>query len=179
MDKWYVIRTATNKEKECKEKIENEIKLTKVGDLVRQIVIPLEKTVQLRQGKKIITTRNHYPGYVLIETDSTALPELSVIFKHVNYVIGFLGKENPTPLKQAEIETIMGRMDELQGQEPIIINKFMIGEMVKVIDGPFSNFLGKVSDFNKDKDKLKINVFVFGRETPIELNVLQVTKELD
>lgn len=177
MEKWYVIRTATNKEKECKEKIENEIKFTKIAEYVKQIVIPLEKTVQLRQGKKIITTRNHYPGYVLIEVDPIALPELSHIFKPINYVIGFLGKDKPTCLRQSEIDTILGRMDELQGQEPIIINKFTIGEIVKVIDGPFNEFLGKVAEFNQDKNKLKINVSVFGRETPIELNPLQVTKE--
>lgn len=178
MEKWYVIRTATNKEKECKDKIENEIKFTKIGDMVKQIVIPLEKTIQLRQGKKVITTRNHYPGYVLIETDTLALPELASIFKHVNYVIGFLGKNTPIALKPSEIETILGRMDELQGQEPIIINKFIIGEMVKVVDGPFSNFLGKVAEYNEDKNRLKINVSVFGRETPIELNTLQVSKEI-
>lgn len=178
MVKWYVIRTATNKEKECKEKIENEIKFTKVADLVKQIVIPLEKTIQLRKGKKIITTRNHYPGYVLIEVDPIALPELSHIFKPINYVIGFLGKDTPTSLRQSEIDTILGRMDELQGQEPIILNKFNIGEMIKIIDGPFNNFVGTVSEFNQDKNRLKINVSVFGRETPIELNTLQVTKEI-
>lgn len=179
MEKWYVIRTATNKEKECKEKIENEIRYLSLNKYIKQIVIPLEKTVQLRKGKKVITTRNHYPGYVLIETDPTALPELASIFKHINYVIGFLGKDTPISLKQVEIDTILGRMDELQGQEPIIINKFNNGDAVKVVDGPFNSFIGKIIDFNKDKDKLKVNIFIFGRETSIELNSLQVTKKLD
>lgn len=178
MVKWYVIRTATNKEKECKDKIENELRHTDLNNYIKQIVVPLEKTIQLRKGKQIITTRNHYPGYILIETDILALPELSVIFKGVKFVIGFLGKDNPIALKPKEIETILGRMDELQGQTPIVLNSYMIGETVKVIDGPFKDFIGKVSEYYKDKNKLKVNVAVFGRETPIDLNILQVTKEI-
>ena len=178
MEKWYVIRTATNKEKECKEKIENQIKFTDLEKLVTRLVIPFEKVVQLRKGKKIITTRNHYPGYVLIECDSTALGELTHVFKPINYVIGFLGKEHPVSLKQAEIDSMLGRMDELQGVEPIIVNSFIKGESIKVVDGPFKDFIGRVVDFNQDKNKLKINVLVFGRETPLDLTPLQVTKEL-
>lgn len=177
MEKWYVIRTATNKEKECKEKIENQIKYTNIETLVKRLVIPFEKVVQLRKGKKIITTRNHYPGYILIECDETALGELTVIFKPINYVIGFLGRPHPIALKQHEIDGMLGRMDELQGVEPIIINKFIKGETIKVIDGPFKDFIGKVVDYNEEKSKLKINVLVFGRDTPIDLNPLQVSKE--
>lgn len=178
MVKWYVIRTATNKEKECRDKIENAIKFTNIDGLVNRIVVPLEKVVQNRKGKKVITTRNHYPGYVLIECESTALGELSSIFKPINYVIGFLGKEQPIALKQSEIEHMLGRMDEIQGVEPVVLNVFSNGETVKVVDGPFKDFIGKVVEFNEDKNKVKVNVLVFGRDTPIDLDALQVTKEL-
>lgn len=178
MEKWYVIRTATNKEKECRDKIENAIRFTNIESLVKRIIVPLEKTVQLRKGKKVITTRNHYPGYVLIECDSAALGELGSIFKPINYVIGFLGKDRPVALRQDEIEHMLGRMDELQGEEPVILNTFLKGETVKVTDGPFKEFIGKIVEFNEEKNKVKVNVLVFGRETPIDLDALQVTKEL-
>ena len=178
MEKWYVIRTATNKEKECKDKIENAIRFTNIEVLVNRLVVPLEKVVQMRKGKKVITTRNHYPGYVLIQCDSTALGELSNIFKPINYVIGFLGKDHPIALKQHEIEHMMGRMDELQGVEPVIVNSFLKGETIKVVDGPFKDFIGKIIEFNEEKHKVKVNVLVFGRDTPIDLDALQVTKEI-
>ena len=178
MEKWYVIRTATNKEKECRDKIENSIRFTNIEPLVKRLVVPLEKVVQLRKGKKVVTTRNHYPGYVLIECDSTALGELSSIFKPINYVIGFLGKDHPIALKQHEIDHMLGRMDEIQGMEPVVLNTYIKGETIKVVDGPFKDFIGKISEFNQDKGKVKVNVLVFGRETPIDLDVLQVSKEL-
>ena len=178
MEKWYVIRTSTNKEKECKDKIENAIRYTNIEPLVKRLVVPLEKVVQLRKGKKIVTTRNHYPGYVLIECESTALGELSSLFKPINYVIGFLGKEHPIALKEHEIEHMLGRMDEIQGLDPIILNTYIKGETIKVVDGPFKDFIGKIVDFNQEKNKVKVNVLVFGRETPIDLDALQVTKEL-
>ena len=178
MEKWYVIRTATNKEKECKDKIENAIRFTNIESLVKRLVVPLEKVVQLRKGRKVITTRNHYPGYVLIECEPTALGELSSLFKPINFVIGFLGKENPIALKQHEIEHMLGRMDEIQGMEPVIVNTYIKGETVKVVDGPFKDFIGKVAEFNDEKGKVKVNVLVFGRETPIDLDILQVSKEL-
>lgn len=178
MEKWYVIRTSTNKEKECKDKIENAIRFTNIEPLVKRLVVPLEKVVQLRKGKKVITTRNHYPGYVLIECEDTALGELKTIFKPINYVIGFLGKDHPVALKQQEIEHMLGRMDEIQGMEPVVVNKFDKGETVKVVDGPFRDFIGKIVEFNEEKNKVKVNVLVFGRETPIDLDALQVTKEI-
>lgn len=178
MEKWYVIRTSTNKENECKDKIENAIRYTNIEPLVKRLVVPLEKVVQLRKGKKIVTTRNHYPGYVLIECETTALGELSSLFKPINYVIGFLGKEHPIALKEHEIEHMLGRMDEIQGLDPIILNTYIKGETIKVVDGPFKDFIGKIVDFNQEKNKVKVNVLVFGRETPIDLDALQVTKEI-
>ena len=185
MDKWYVIRCSTNKEKESRDKIENEIIHTVLEKYVKQLIVPLEKTVQLRQGKKIITTRNNFPGYILIETDENSLGEISNAIKHINYVSGFLSdstrkgiKGQPVCLKQHEIDNILGRMEELQGQEIKPTYNFIVDEMVKVIDGPFSDFIGKVYEYNKDKDRLKVNVLVFGRNTPIELNPMQVTKDI-
>lgn len=178
MERWYVIRTATNKEKECRDKIENSIRFTNIEPFVKEIIVPLEKVVQIRKGKKVVTTRNHYPGYILIHCNSNVLGELSSIFKPINYVIGFLGKNSPIPLKQNEIETMLGRMDEIQGMEPIVLKSYDKYDTIKVVDGPFKDFIGKVVEFNRDKNKVKVNVLVFGRETPIDLDVHQVTKEL-
>ena len=179
MEKWYIIRCATNKEKESRDKIENKLKYTDTEKYVKQVIVPTEHVVQLRKGKPVITTRNNYPGYILIETDEIALGDLSTLFKGINYVTGFLGSRGvPSSLKQAEVDVILGRMEELQGQEPVITFEFLVGETIKINDGPFTDFVGKISEFNKEKNKLKINVLVFGRETPIELDVTQVSKEL-
>lgn len=178
MEKWYVIRTATNKEKECADKIEHEIKYSSVNNMVKEVIVPIEKTVQMRNGKQYVTSKNNYPGYILINCDTNALGQLVGIFKPINYVIGFLGGKTPIPLRQSEIDHMIGRMNEIQGLPPEKLITFNNGQQVKVIDGPFNNFIGKVVEYNSEKNKLKIVVSVFGRETPIDLNGMQVTKDI-
>lgn len=178
MEKWYVIRTATNKEKECADKIEHEIKYSSVRDMVKEVIVPIEKTIQVRNGKQYVTSKNNYPGYILIQCDVNALGYLVGIFKPINYVIGFLGGSTPIPLRQDEIDHMIGRMNEIQGLPPEKIISFAVGQKVKITDGPFTDFIGKVVDYNSDKNKLKINVSVFGRDTSIDLNGMQVTKEI-
>lgn len=178
MDKWYVIRIVANKEKEAKENIDLEVKHSTLKDLVKQVIIPYEKVMHLRKGKKVITTRNHLPGYILIETDENSVSELSSMFKRISFVSGFLGNKTPTPLRDKEVQDILGKLDELKNSKETLLDKFIIGEFVKIIDGPFSNFVGSIIDINEDKNKLKLNVRVFDRETPLELNFVQVMKEL-
>jgi len=179
--KWYVIRTVTNKEKKCKEQIDSEISQRGFDKYVKQVVIPMEKIFHIRSGKKVASERNHYPGYILIETDPAILGELMLMFKSINFVAGFLGaddsRKEPVALRPSEVIRILGKMDELANADETVLNRYFVGETVKLIDGPFNTFVGKVTDVNEDKKKLKINVKIFGRETPVELHYSQVTKD--
>lgn len=176
--KWYVIKTVANKEKQCKEQIDAEINNNNINELVKQVVIPMEKIFHVRNGKKVATERNHYPGYVLIETNPTAIGELKTLFKNINFVSGFLGDDNPTPLRNTEVERILGKMDELASADETLLETYIEGEIIKIIDGPFNDFTGKVTEINEEKKKLKVNVKIFGRETPLELNFTQITKDV-
>jgi transcriptional antiterminator NusG len=175
--KWYVIKTVTNKEKQCKEQIVREIKNRGYDKYVKQVIIPMEKIYHIRQGKKVATERNHYPGYILIETQESIVGELKTLLGAVNFVPGFLGGDNPVPLRNSEVTRILGKMDELANSDETVLEKYFLGETVKLIDGPFNSFVGKVTDVNEEKMKLKVNVKIFGRETPVELNYSQVTRD--
>ena len=178
--KWYVIKTVTNKEKKCKEFIDFEINNSDLSSYVNQVVIPLEKTFHVRNGKKVATERNHYPGYILVEMNPMMLGEMMTMLKGVNYVSGFLGENSsgiPVALRDSEVTRILGKIDELANADETILDKYFLGEIVKLIDGPFTSFVGKVIEVNEDKMKLKVNVKIFGRETPVELSYSQVTKD--
>lgn len=175
--KWYVIKTVTNKEKKCKEQIDTEIRNHGFDHHVKQVVIPMEKVYHVRNGKKVATERNHYPGYILIETNPIILGELMVMLKGINFVSGFLGGKDTAPLRPNEVTRILGKMDELANADETVLDKYFIGETVKLIDGPFNTFVGKVTEVNEEKRKLKLNVKIFGRETPLEVEYTQVTKD--
>jgi transcriptional antiterminator NusG len=175
--KWYVIRSVQGKEKTVKEQLEAEFKNPEYQDKVKQVVIPMEKILKSRNGKKYATERNYYPGYLLIETEPSIIGELKHLNKSMNFVIGFLGDNTPTPLRQSEVEQILGKIDELSLTDAKLIEQYIIGEKVKIIAGPFSTFLGTVEEINDEKKKLKLSVKVFGRSTPIEIDFNQVKKE--
>jgi transcription termination/antitermination protein NusG len=175
--KWYVIKTVTNKEKQCKEQINTEIRNRGFSPYVKQVVIPMEKVFHVRKGKKVASERNHFPGYILIETDPIILGELMTMIKSINFVPGFLGDEKPIALRDSEVTRILGKMDELASADENVIDKYFIGETVKLIDGPFNSFIGKVTDINEEKMRLKVNVKIFGRETPLEVEYSQVSKD--
>ena len=175
--KWYVIRAISGKEKKVKEMIELEIKRNDLEDFVNQVLIPTEKVFQIRGGKKISKERNFFPGYVLIE--ARLIGEMPHIIKGVNNVIGFLGAEKggkPVPLSQSEVARILGKVDELADSEEELNIPYVVGENVKVVDGPFNNFDGVIEEVNEDKKKLKVMVKIFGRKTPLELGYMQVEK---
>lgn len=172
--KWYVIRAVAGKEKKAKEQLEFEIKQLGFGDKVKQIVIPMERVFHMRKGKKVGNERNHYPGYILIETDPSIIGELGGLNKIVNFVVGFLGEKNPIPLKPEEVTRILGQMDDLANADEKYVDKFNVGEAVKIVDGPFLGFNGTVQEINNDKKKLKLDVKIFGRSTPLELSFAQV-----
>jgi len=175
--KWYVVRAISGKEKKVKQYIESEITRLKLNDFVSQVLIPTEKFYQIRNGKKISKERNILPGYVLIEAVLTG--EIPHIIQNVSGVISFLGAkgEAPAPLRQSEVNRILGKMDELADSEAVMNVPFVVGETVKVIDGPFNSFSGVIEEINEEKKKLKVMVKIFGRKTPLELSYMQVEKE--
>lgn len=175
--KWYVVRAVSGKEKKVKQYIDAEISRLGLTHLVPQVLIPMEKYYQMRDGKKIAKERNFYPGYVLIETALNA--ELEQIIKSVNSVIGFLGDKSgkAVPLRPAEVNRILGKVDEMAEQGEMMNVPYYVGENIKVMDGPFNGFSGIIEEVNEEKKKLKVMVKIFGRRTPLELNYMQVEKE--
>lgn len=176
--KWYVIRAIGGKEKKVKEYIESEISHLNLQDYISQVLIPQEKVYQIRNGKKISKERNYLPGYVLIE--AALVGEIPHIIKGITNVIGFLGAEKggePLPMRQSEVNRILGKADELDAKEEEYETPYFVGESVKVIDGPFNNFNGLIEEVNAEKKKLKVMVKIFGRKTPVELSFMQVEKE--
>lgn len=174
--KWYVIRAISGNEKKVKQYLESEISRLGLQDFISQVLIPTEKVYQVHKGKKISKERNYLPGYILIEAIITG--EIPHIIKNVPGVLGFLGsKGEPVPLRPAEVNRILGKVDELTEQGEEVSVPFIVGETVTVIDGPFNSFTGVIEEINEEKKKLKVMVKIFGRKTPLELGFMQVEKD--
>lgn len=177
--RWYVVRAVSGKEKKVKEYLDLEISRLKLEDFVEQVLIPTEKVFQIRNGKKIMKEKSYLPGYVLIE--AALVGEVTHVIKSIPNVIGFLGTEKggePVPMRLAEVNRILGKVDELSEAEEEMKIPFVVGESVKVIDGPFNNFSGIVDEINEEKKKLKVMVKIFGRKNLLELSYMQVAKEV-
>ncbi|MDP4596318.1 MAG: transcription termination/antitermination protein NusG [Crocinitomicaceae bacterium] len=176
--KWYVVRAVSGKEKKVKEYLELEIARMKLTDYVNQVLIPTEKVFKIQNGKKVNKEKAFLPGYVLIE--AALVGEVTHVIKSIPNVIGFLGTEKggeAVPMRMAEVNRILGKVDELSMTEEELKIPFVVGESVKVIDGPFNNFSGVVDEINEEKKKLKVMVKIFGRKNLLELNYMQVEKE--
>jgi len=176
--KWYVVRAISGKERKVKEFLESEIEHLNLQEFVSQVLIPTEKVYQIRNGKKVSKERNFFPGYVLVEANLVG--EIPHIIKGLPNVIGFLGASkggDPMPLRPAEVKRILGKVDELAETDEELNIPFIVGEAVKVIDGPFNSFSGVIEEINEEKKKLKVMVKIFGRKTPLELSYMQVEKE--
>ena len=174
---WFVVRAISGKEKKIKQSIEAEIKRMKLGKFVSQILIPTEKVFQIRAGKKVSKERNFFPGYILVEALLSG--EVPHTIRNVPGVLGFLGSKTgePTPLRLAEVNRILGKVDELSETTEKISVPFYVGDTVKIIDGPFNTFTGSIEEVNEEKKKLKVTVKIFGRKTPLELSYMQVEKQ--
>jgi len=176
--KWYVLKTVSGQETKVKTYVENEIQYHKLQDFVGQIVVPMEKVIQIRNGKKVQKEKVHYPGYVMIEADLVG--EVPHIIRNISGVISFLSATkggDPLPMRQAEVNRMLGRVDELaESDDNLMTIPYLVGETVKVIDGPFNGFNGTIENINEDKRKLEVMVMIFGRKTPLELNFMQVEK---
>ena len=176
--KWYVVRAVSGQENKIKAYIENEISRLGLGDSVDQVLVPTEKVIQIRNGKKINKERTYFPGYIMIQANLSG--EVPHIIKSITNVIGFLGETkggDPVPLRQSEVNRMLGKVDELALEaDANVAIPFTIGETVKVIDGPFNGFDGTIEKINEEKRKLEVMVKIFGRKTPLELSYMQVEK---
>lgn len=161
--KWYVIRVVNGKEKKTKESIESELKKNNVEYLVSNLLIATEKAIQIRRGKKINVEKNFFPGYIFVETDSINEVESNV--KYINGVASVL----KNPLTEKEVERILGRTNKKE--ENIM---FSLNEKVRIIDGPFKSFVGSIKELDNDKQKVKVNILIFGRETLLDLTFSQI-----
>ena len=177
-NKWYVVRAVSGQENKIKAYIENEISRLGMNSFVEEILVPQEKIVQIRKGKKVTKDKTYFPGYIMIKANLSG--EIPHIIKSITNVIGFLGETKggePIPMRQAEVNRMLGKVDELSLQdESDIIIPFIHGENVKVIDGPFNGFDATIEKINEEKRKLEVMVRIFGRKTPLELSYMQVEK---
>ncbi len=184
--KWYVLRTAGGKEKKAKEYLEKEIERSDLQDQVAQVLVPVKKEIVTKNGKRKAVDKLLFPSYVLIQAELSAKLE-NIIRNLVPGMSGFLTEKRatsgtqfekiPVPLRDEEVQRILGNQDENVDSAAETIVNYEIGESVRITDGPFSGFNGTVDEILEDRSKVKVTVVIFGRKTPLELSFTQVTKE--
>jgi transcriptional antiterminator NusG len=163
--KWYTIRVVSGKEKKIKESIENELKKNKTEHIVSNLLIATQKSVQLRNGKKVHVEKNSFPGYIFVECE--AINDVEANIKHLGGISVL-----KQPLSTSEIERILGRESKKDAPETMCVN-----QKVKIIDGPFSSFVGEIKEIDTNKQKAKVCVLIFGRESNLDLTFSQIVKE--
>jgi transcriptional antiterminator NusG len=170
---WYVIHSYSGYENKVKNNLESRIESMGMQEFIFEVVVPTEEVVELRDGHRRTVEQRIFPGYILV--DMILNDESWFVVRNTPGVTGFVGGGNqPTPLRQEEADTILRRMEE---EAPKVKVSFRIGDAVRIIDGPFTDFLGTVDDLNLEKGKVRLLVSFFGRETPVELDFLQVETE--
>jgi len=174
---WYVLRAISGKERKIKLHIENEVTSLGFQEYVSQVLIPIEKIFQIKNGKKVTKEKNYFPGYIFVEAN---LGQVGVkdLLRHTPGVLGFLGTDAPEHLREHEVLRLLGKVDELIENEEESAGAFMVGESIIVTDGPFNSFTGTIEEVLSDRKRLKVTVKIFGRKTPLELSYSQVVKEL-
>lgn len=176
--KWYSLRVISGKEKKIKEYIDLEVQRNGWSEVVTQIVVPIEKVFKMRNGKKQTIDRNILPGYILVE----AVPErfsgeMIQAISGITNVMHFLGRTKPIPMTEVEANRMLGKADASQESGALMIDPFLVNETIKIIDGPFKDFVGDIKEVNEEKKKLKVIVKIFGRGTEVEVNFTQVEKQ--
>ena len=172
--KWYVVHTYSGFENKVKESLEERVKAYNLEDKVGEVLIPTEDVVEMRAGKKVVTSKRFFPGYILVEMDMT--DDAWHVVKNTPKVTGFVGAgAKPTPLSKDEVEQILTQV-KTAAEKPKPKYMFDKGEQVRINEGPFTSFNGVVDEVNLDKNTLKVMVTIFGRSTPVELDFLQVEK---
>lgn len=175
--KWYVLRVVSGKERKVKEYLDIEVRRSDWGNTIIQIFLPVEKVYKVLAGKKVMREKNFYPGYIMIEAlEGRMTDEVISAIRNVSGVIHFLGKEKPIALRKSEVNKMLGKVDEISDQGMTMSEPYIVGETIKIIDGPFNDFNGTIEEVLDDKKKLKVTVKIFGRATPVELNFMQVEK---
>jgi transcriptional antiterminator NusG len=173
--RWYSVSVLSNFEKKIAEQIRQKVEEQGLQDEIDEVLVPTEEVIEVRRGKKVTTEKRFMPGYVLVHMEMSDAGYH--LINSINRVTGFLGPQGrPMPMRDAEVQNILGRVAE--GEEaPKLLISFEIGERVKVNDGPFEDFDGMVEEVDDDNQRLKVTVSIFGRETPVELEFTQVTKQ--
>ncbi|MCK5241581.1 transcription termination/antitermination factor NusG [bacterium] len=173
--KWYVVNTYSGNENKVKANLEQRIKSMGMEDKIHRVLVPSEEVAEIRGGKKKISTKRFFPGYVLVQMDID--DEAWYVVRNTPKVTGFVGSGNhPAPLTADEIKGILGQIEGTKSKPKPKVD-FEVGERVKVIDGPFTNFTGVVDEINAERGTLKVMVSIFGRQTPVELEFVQVEKD--
>ena len=177
--KWYVMRAISGKEGKVKEYVEAQVAKGDYRDNVSQVLIPTEKVVVVKNGKRTVKERCHLPGYVLVECVMQG--ETQGMLRNTPNVLGFLGETKgasaPMPVRPDEMRRLLGQVDEMAEVPEEMQVPYLVGDAVKVSDGPFSGFDAVVEEINNEKKKLKVTVKIFGRKTPLELGFMQVAKQ--
>jgi transcriptional antiterminator NusG len=172
--KWFIVHTYSGFEAKVKESLKQRVDALGMGDAIADILIPTEEVVEVREGKKTRSTRKFFPGYVLVKMEMS--DAAWHVVKNTPKVTGFVGTGNkPVPLSEAEVARIVTQIS-VAAEKPKPKLEFQVGETVRIVDGPFSNFTGEVEEVNEDRSTLKVAVTIFGRSTPVELKFLQVEK---
>lgn len=176
---WYVLRAISGKEAKVKELLDGAIKNTDLGKYVFQVLIPTEKVLSVKNGKKVVKEKNLYSGYVFVEAIliGDVIHELTNTTNVIDFLKGRGKDAKPEPLREAEVMRMLGTADEINENLDEGVNDYMVGETVKVIDGPFSGFNGKITEVYAEKKRLKVSVKIFDRDTPLELDNAQVERE--
>jgi len=180
--KWYVLRVVSGKERKVKEYLDKDISRSGWTEVVKQVFLPMEKVYKVQNGKKVMREKNYFPGYVMLEvTDGKLTDDIIQHISNVSNVMHFLtdgkgSKGNIISLRKAEVNKMLGKVDEMNDQGVTMSEPFIVGETIKIIEGPFNDFNGVIEEVNDEKKKLKVTVKIFGRSTPVELNYMQVEK---
>ncbi len=180
--KWYVLRVVSGKERKVKEYLDKDISRNGWTEIVKQVFLPMEKVYKVQNGKKVMREKNYFPGYVMIEVaDGKLNDDMVQHISNISNVMHFLtdgkgSKGNIISLRQVEVNKMLGKVDERNDQGVTMSEPFIIGETIKIIEGPFNDFNGVIEEVNDEKKKLKVTVKIFGRSTPVELNYMQVEK---
>jgi transcriptional antiterminator NusG len=180
--KWYVLRVVSGKERSVKEYLDKDISRSGWMEIIKQVFLPMEKVYKVQNGKKVMREKNYFPGYVMLEvTDGKLTDDIVQHISNITNVMHFLtdgkgSKGNIISLRKSEVNKMLGRVDEMNDQGATMSEPFIVGETIKIIEGPFNDFNGVIEEVNDEKKKLKVTVKIFGRSTPVELNYMQVEK---
>src|SRR6478735_6124104 len=180
--KWYVLRVVSGKERKVKEYLDKDISRSGWTEIIKQVFLPMEKVYKVQNGKKVMREKNYFPGYVMLEVaDGKLTDDIIQHISNISNVMHFLtdgkgSKGNIISLRKSEVNKMLGKVDEMNDQGVTMSEPFIVGETIKIIEGPFNDFNGVIEDVNDEKKKLKVTVKIFGRSTPVELNYMQVEK---